>query len=97
MDILLIASNSSAILRTKSGISVDECARLCITEEAFDCQVMTYGPGYKECKWTSLLFLADSVNNETMYLKSGDGYTLFTSIFLLLSNSFRQSFINVLF
>ncbi len=39
--------------RQKTGISIDECARLCLFEPAFTCSVMSYSDIFMDCKWAS--------------------------------------------
>lgn len=49
-----VKKRPTLILRERVGVSVDECARLCVGEAAFICELMTYGKANRECKWTSL-------------------------------------------
>lgn len=51
----LIKKNSSLFLRERNGVSVDECARLCLTEPAFNCESFSFQSFKKECKWSSLV------------------------------------------
>jgi hypothetical protein len=41
-------------VRQKIGVSVDECARLCLFEPAFTCSLMSYSEIFLDCKWSSL-------------------------------------------
>lgn len=81
LDEDLIRKNQSLILRKLLGVSIDECARLCFTENSFDCQIMTFNPIDGECKWSSLLYFENQITNATMYLKASQGYSVFTSSF----------------
>ena len=82
-----INANASIILRKRLGISIDECARFCATENSFDCQVISYSPADGECKWSSLLFFNEiSLRNETDLLIASTGYALFTSGFFIFHN-----------
>ena len=76
-----ILKNSSITLRKRLGVSIDECARSCATENAFDCQVMSYSPADGECKWASLLYFENHLNNQTSFLIASPGFSLFTSKF----------------
>ncbi len=74
-----ILKNSSLIIRKKIGTSVDECARLCLRETAFDCLVMTYSELNLECKWSSVLYSYDGFSN-TNFISIRDDYSLFMSM-----------------
>ena len=78
-DVEKMKKNTTIIVRRLLGTTIDECARLCLTEESFDCQVMTYSPFDNECKWTSLLFFDKELNSQTMFLTENPGFSLFTS------------------
>lgn len=58
-NITELAKRESLILRQKGDISIDECARLCLNERAFICELLTYGKATQECKWTSLPSIYD--------------------------------------
>jgi hypothetical protein len=49
-------TNNSVIIRKKKGVSIDECARLCLNEASFDCEIMTYSSPLLECKWSSMKY-----------------------------------------
>lgn len=49
------------MFRRKNRVSIDECARLCISETSFDCQSLSYLKDIQECKWSSLAFLSDNI------------------------------------
>jgi hypothetical protein len=69
-----VSLNSNIILRKKSGISIDECARLCVQEYGFECQTFTYGTGFRECKWSPI------ENSEaSKYLIETEDYSFFSS------------------
>ncbi len=70
--------NSSLIIRKKIGTSVDECARLCLREAAFDCLVMTYSALNLECKWSSVLYSYDGFSNNN-FISIREEYSLFLS------------------
>ena len=55
-------------MRERTGVSVDECARLCLFEAAFVCELMTYGKANQECKWTSVPSIYDIKDEDTMNL-----------------------------
>ena len=64
-----IKKNKSLSIREKKGVSVNECARLCLTEPSFDCQSMSYEAVVGECKWSSFVgALADYVTNAETYV-----------------------------
>jgi hypothetical protein len=71
MDLSL---NPNILLRKKSGISIDECARLCVQEYGFECQTFTYGTGFKECKWSSI-----ASSEASKYLNFTEDYSFFSS------------------
>jgi hypothetical protein len=84
-----IKKNKSLSIREKKGVSVNECARLCLKEPAFDCQSMSYEAVVGECKWSSLVgALADYVTNNP-YLINRNGYTWYYS---KLSDKFNYLF-----
>jgi NADPH-dependent 7-cyano-7-deazaguanine reductase QueF-like protein len=67
-----VIENASMIVRQKKGVSVEECARLCLTEPAFTCSILTYSDTFLECKWTSI----PRSNNED-FITIRNGYTVF--------------------
>lgn len=52
-NVSFISMNSSHFIRERKGVTINECARLCLTEPAFQCESMTYRYT-KDCKWSSL-------------------------------------------
>jgi hypothetical protein len=43
-----------SVFKQRVGVSVDECARLCVEEQEFECFTFSYSSVFKYCKWTSL-------------------------------------------
>lgn len=73
-----IKKNVTIFLRTKSGISVDECARLCLREPAFDCQSMSYDYPSQDCKWSSLVAAYEPDDlTKIPYLTARNGHSFF--------------------
>lgn len=77
----IIEANRDLFLRKKQMISIDECARLCITEPAFDCQTISYNDQTQECKWSSLLLLTPNTSIIVFSTIPADGATVFISNF----------------
>ena len=67
------------IIYKKTGVLVDECARLCITENSFDCQSFSYANFILECKWSSISFPLAYIDNTTMYVTTKQDTSLFMS------------------
>ncbi len=65
-------TNNSVIIRKKTGISIDECARLCLNEGSFDCEIMTYSAPLMECKWSSMKYEAAYDNQDVNFVYLGD-------------------------
>lgn len=64
------------LIRSKTGVSIDECCRLCLNEQAYDCQSMSYSSISGECKWSSLNTDIIDIKNTT-FIKQLDTYRLF--------------------
>ncbi len=73
------SKNSSVIIYKKTGVLVDECARLCFTENSFDCQSFSYANYLLECKWSSIVFPLGYIDNTTLYVTSREDTNLFMS------------------
>ena len=77
-----VKKRPSLILRERTGVTIDECARLCLNEAAFVCEMMTYGKANRECKWTSLPSIYNITDNDTKDLfKEVVTFDLFESKF----------------
>lgn len=59
-NVSFTSMNNSNFIRERKGVTINECARLCITEPAFECESMTYRYT-KECKWSSLRAELDDI------------------------------------
>ncbi|RMZ95133.1 antigen B membrane [Brachionus plicatilis] len=73
LNLEIIKQNNSIQFRQRKGISIDECARLCIKELAFRCDALTYESILRECKWSSITidFLSDIDDNKYVIKKDG--------------------------
>lgn len=62
-------------IRSRKGVSADECARLCVTEPSFKCESISYEPFIRDCKWSSVYqeFFNQLVND---YVVTADSYTI---------------------
>ena len=74
-------SSGDFIFRLNLGGSIDECARFCVQEPAFECQVFTYSKILQECKWSSIGQLFDSENPNDNYFIEKEGSDVFLSNF----------------
>lgn len=74
-----IKENSSIQFRQRKGVSIDECARLCSRELAFRCDVLTFEPILRECKWASISIDFFSNLEENKYVVKNDGFFLYIS------------------
>lgn len=72
-----ISLNNSAIIYKKTGVNLDECARLCYTEPSFECQSFSYSILTLDCKWSTLLFYG----NATAGLAPFVTFNNFTNLF----------------
>jgi len=71
--------NLTISIRKRNGISIDECARLCVREPAFKCESLTYENSLTECKWSSVtVSLLESLSDSPLVIDS-EGYTFFFS------------------
>lgn len=75
----MIKQNNSIQFRQRKGVSIDECARLCSKELTFRCDILTFEPILRECKWSSMSidFFLDI--NDNKYLIEKDGYFFYQS------------------
>jgi hypothetical protein len=59
----VVSANASLFIRERIGLTIDECARLCLSEPAFQCETLSYEPVLRECKWSSLTALDIAASN----------------------------------
>ncbi|CAF0709535.1 unnamed protein product [Brachionus calyciflorus] len=72
-----ILKNDKLMLRTNTGASLDECARFCVQEPAFECQIFTYDKILQNCKWSSIRSLIDNENPTDSYFIEKEGCDVF--------------------
>lgn len=65
------------MVRQRTGVSIDECARLCRTEARFRCESMSYDGIYRDCKWSSVF--SEFFEAANIYTNYSEGYTMFVS------------------
>lgn len=88
-----INQEKSIQLRQRKGLSIDECARLCMLELAFRCEAVTYEPILKECKWSSIISEFFSDIDKNIYVEKKEGYFVYTSKNSMKKPSLRNKFI----
>ena len=76
-----IKKNKSILIREKKGVNVNECARLCLNEPAFDCQSLSFQAVIGECKWSSLVGALADYLQDNPYLIVSPGYVWYYSEF----------------
>jgi hypothetical protein len=54
---------NTIFFRKRNDISVTECARYCVTENAFECESFTYDYRTEICKWSSIIFDEEQLNS----------------------------------
>lgn len=74
-----IKKNDSMQYRQRKGVSIDECARLCSQELAFRCDILTFEPILRECKWSSMTIEFFSDINDNNYVIEKSGYFFYQS------------------
>ncbi len=72
-----IENNKQLSIRKRDGISIDECARLCLTESTFRCESLTYNPN-SECKWSSYIGYANTNIETDKNMIHKEGFDWFT-------------------
>ncbi|CAF0709531.1 unnamed protein product [Brachionus calyciflorus] len=73
-----INQEKSIQIRERKGLSIDECARLCMLELAFRCEAVTYEPILKECKWSSMISEFFSDIDKNIYVEKKEGFFVYT-------------------
>ena len=78
LDEAFIGNSTKEILvRQKLGVSLSECARLCLFEPSFTCALLTYNEILLDCKWCSLPYPRDADDDNTGLITTRDNYKLF--------------------
>lgn len=65
-------------IRERTGVSIDECARLCRTEPTFKCESMSHEIYFRICKWSNL-FNVLNASTPNPYTNYSDGFTMYVS------------------
>jgi hypothetical protein len=73
-------------VRTKEGISIDECSRLCLDEVTFECSTLIYKSSLRVCQWSSLgiydtFTIEENINKGVLVKSKKDKTQLYYSNF----------------
>lgn len=79
MDFIVekVESDKNHQIRTRRGVSIDECARLCRFEARFKCESMSYESISRDCKWSSIFY--EFYNGMNPYTDYSEDYLMYVS------------------
>lgn len=80
MDFIVnkIESSNEYQIRTRMGVSIDECARLCRTEVRFKCESLSYEGISRDCKWSDI-FYEFYTTDFNPYTDQAEDYVMYVS------------------